>query len=466
MSKFFSKFHERFVEGPGGLAELMPIAIPMFFSSMFDMLMMFIDRLFLSRVGVVHQAAAMSGGTASWMVTSFFVGIVGYSSALIAQYHGAGQKHNCVRMVNQALLLSAVFYPLILLTDYIVMLTPVFSGHSPEESVLEIRYFWYMAGGSILALLRFTFGSFFSGIGKTKAIMLGNFAALFVNIFANWVLIFGHLGFPALGLDGAAIGTILSALSATLILAITYFRTKRKAAWHDNNPHGFDREKMLKLLRYGLPQGGENVLGMIGFVFLVSAFHSYGNDVAAATTVCFNWDSCSFHPVLGIQVGVTTLVGRYMGQENPKLALRAAHSGFFAAIFYTGCMLLLFLAFTHQLVNVFTPDTAGLDYTGVRQYAIPMLRLCGLYLMTDAIMIISGGVLRGAGDTFWSMIIHLTNSLIMSGIVVFCVRKLEMPPLQVWLYFVIMGMLSSSTLFTRYLMGRWQKLRIIADSKA
>ena len=106
MNQLYLSIRKKHFDGPGGILELLPIAIPMFFSTMFDMLMMFIDRLFLSHVGVVHQAAAMTGGITSWMVVSFFVGIVGYNSTLTAQYYGAGQKYNCVRMVKEVVWMS------------------------------------------------------------------------------------------------------------------------------------------------------------------------------------------------------------------------------------------------------------------------------------------------------------------------------------------------------------------------
>ncbi|MCQ2396834.1 MAG: MATE family efflux transporter [Lentisphaeria bacterium] len=460
----FQSIRKNHFDGPGGILELLPIAIPMFLSSMFDMLMMFIDRLFLSRVGIVHQAAAMSGGTTSWMVTSFFVGIVGYSSTLIAQYLGANQKHNCVKMVWQAMFVALLSYPFMLLISLLVNMSPVFDGHSPLEQSLERRYFWYMAFGSINALMRFTFGSFFSGIGKTKVIMYGNVVALIVNLVANWILIFGHLGCPALGLDGAAIGTLLSGASASVLLAIAFWRAKKSPEWHDSSKHFFDLSKFFKLLRYGLPQGCENVLGMICFVFLVSSFHSYGDDMATATTIIFNWDGFSFHPLLGIQVAVTTLVGRAMGKGDPELAVKTTRSGFKVALSYASLMLLLFLTLTATLVNVFAPESSGLDYSHVRELAMPMLRMAGIYILTDATLLIASGALRGAGDTFWCMAIHFLNNLIISLLILFCVHKLDMPPLRVWLYFVIFGALSSFTFLFRYKLGRWKKLRIIENT--
>ncbi len=454
-------------DGPGGILELLPIAFPMFLSSMFEMLMMFIDRLFLSRVGVVHQAAAMSGGITSWMVVSFFVGIVGYSSTLVAQYYGAQQKHNCTRMVRQALWCALLSYPLILLVDTVINASPIFSGHSALESELERKYFWYMAFGSICALLRFTYGSFFTGIGRTRIVLVGNITALVVNIIANWVLIFGHCGFPALGLDGAAIGTILSGASTALVLIFAYWRVSGNEEWRNRlKTPMIEFDKLAKLIRYGLPQGGENVLSMVGFVILVSSFHTYGDDIATATTISFNWDGFSFHPLLGIQVAVTTLVGQAMGANRPDIAVRVSKSGFKVAVVYAALMLMLFLSCTGTLVGVFTPESSGLDYSRVREYAIPMLRMAGLYLMTDAIYLISSGTIRGAGDTLWCMIIHCTNNCFLTIVILLCVHFFQLPPLTVWLVFVIIGMLSSTVFFTRYKLGRWKSMRIIEPEKA
>ncbi|MBR6057216.1 MAG: MATE family efflux transporter [Victivallales bacterium] len=462
MNQLYLSIRKRHFDGPGGILELLPIAIPMFFSTMFDMLMMFIDRLFLSHVGVVHQAAAMTGGITSWMVVSFFVGIVGYNSTLTAQYYGAGQKYNCVRMVRQSLWCAIASYPLILLIDCIVSISPVFSGHSELEQVLERRYFWYMAFGSVNALARFVFGSFFTGIGQTKVLLVANSVALLVNVVANWVLIFGHLGCPALGLDGAAIGTVMSGASAAITLMVVYWRARQHPEWEGGRkPPLFEVDKLFKLIRYGLPQGVENILSMICFVFLVSSLHSYGDDMAAATTIAFNWDSFSFHPLLGVQVAVSTLVGQAMGAELPDRAVRVARSGYKVAIAYAGFMLIMFVSCTGGLVGVFTPESSGLDYGQVREYAIPMLRLTGVYLLTDALLIIASGALRGAGDTLWCMLIHIMNNIVMTLGVMLCVYMLKLRPLQVWLAFVIMGALSSTMFIVRYKMGRWKSLRII-----
>lgn len=454
-------FLEKHFKGPGGIYPLLVIAFPMFLSCVFDMLMMFIDRLFLSRVGIVHQAAAMGGGVTSWSVTSFFAGVVGYASALVAQYYGAQRKADCLRIVRQAILLAIVSYPLVLLVHLIVIKLNVFGTHAPEEIVLETRYYWYMGFGAIISLIRFALGSLYIGIGRTKIILLANVLALFVNIFANWILIFGKLGCPALGLDGAAIGTLLAAASTAMVLVAGYRRIRRTPEWDLPVGEFFQPDKFKKLIKYGVPQGVENILGTICFTIVVSSFHSYGTEVASAITIVYSWDGFSFQPLLGIQVGVTALVGQAMGQRNPKIAERSAISGFKTAIAFAFFNALVFSLATATLVSVFAPEHGGLDYSVVRQHAIPMLRMAALYIVTDAILLVSVGALRGAGDTFWSMCIHTGNNTIISAVILLCVYKFHMHPYNVWIILVILSIISALTLLTRYALGGWKKLQII-----
>ena len=96
-----SGFHERHFAGPGGIRELWLIALPMVISTGLDTAMMFIDRMFLARLDSVHMAACMAGGITAFTCTTFFIGLIGYATALVAHQFGAGQKAGCARTVDQ-----------------------------------------------------------------------------------------------------------------------------------------------------------------------------------------------------------------------------------------------------------------------------------------------------------------------------------------------------------------------------
>jgi MATE family multidrug resistance protein len=461
MPTCLNQLKRRHCDGPGGIAALLPIAIPMIMSSVFDTLMTFIDRLYLAHVGKEHIAACMSGGITSWLCLTLFVGLIGYSSTLVAHHYGARRFGECPKVVFQAVCLAFASYPLALAASYFAAMTFDVPGHDRIQLELERRYFWYMAFGGILALLRAAFAAFFAGIGKTKVIMQANAAALVVNLTANYMLIFGKCGFPALGIDGAAIGTLLSSACMTGIIAASFWRHARREPFLTGRFARLDWHNLKALLRFGSPNGLENLLGMGSFVAINSALHSYGADVAAATTIVFSWDMVMFFPLLGLQVGVSTLVGQNLGAGDIPSAERSAYSGFKLASVYSAIGVIVFCSVPHLLVGVFTPDIPGVDYQAARDLAIPMIRVASLYLMFDGFMLISSGALRGAGDTLAVMLITINIHWISAGLALGGVHYFNWQPMTSWVALVISFMIGSVVLAIRFKKGSWKKIRML-----
>ncbi|NLF62836.1 MAG: MATE family efflux transporter [Lentisphaerae bacterium] len=461
MRLFLQKLKRRHCDGPGGISALLPIAIPMIVSSVFDTLMTFIDRLFMAHVGKEHIAACMSGGITSWLCLTLFAGLIGYSSTLVAHHYGAKRYEECPKVVFQGIILAFVSYPLALAASYFAAMSFEWAGHDPIQIELERRYFWYMAFGGILALLRSAFAAFFAGIGKTKVIMRANAAAVVVNIIANYVLIFGKFGFPALGIDGAAIGTLLSSTCMTGIIGASFWRHARQKPFRTKRFAHLDPYNLKTLLRFGAPNGLENLLGMASFVAINSAMHSYGADAAAAITIVFSWDLVMFFPLIGLQVGVSTLVGQNLGAGDIPAAERSAYSGFKLTFWYSALGVFFFCAFPHLLVGVFTPDIPGVDYQAARDLAIPMLRIASLYLMFDGVMLIASGALRGAGDTLAVMLITVNLHWISAALALAGAYYFNWPPTTAWIALVISFMLGSIVLCIRFKQGKWKQIRML-----
>lgn len=464
MSSFLQTFKQRHYHGPGGIGALLPIAIPMVLSSVFDTTMTFVDRLFLAHVGKEHIAACMSGGITSWLCLTLFVGLINYSSTLVAHHYGAKRFSECPKVVFQALRLAVCSYPLALLASFFAAKTFEVPGHDQVQLHLERIYFWYMAFGGILALFRAAFAAFFAGIGKTKVIMQANALALVVNIIGNYVLIFGKFGFPALGIAGAAIGTLLASACMSGTLAFSFWRHVRKAPFHGEAMTAFDWRNLKVLLRFGSPNGLENFLGMASFVAINSALHSYGADAAAATTIVFSWDMVMFFPMIGLQIAVSTLVGQNLGAGDIPSAERSAHSGFKLALSYSTLGVLAFCSIPHLLVSVFTPDIPGVNYEIARSLAIPMLRAASIYLLFDGVMLVAAGALRGAGDTLAVMLITTNIHWISAGMALASVHYFKWPPLTAWFCLVLSIMVGSLVLVWRYKQGRWKHIKMLTPT--
>jgi len=449
------------VADAGGMRELLAIALPMVISHACDTVMMFTDRLFLSRLGPEQMNASMAGGLTCFVMMTFFLGLTGYSTALVAQYLGAGRKDRCATATTQAMLIALTAYPLILLARPLVHMVFARSGISAGQLAPQIVYFDIVVYATVVGLLRNCLSSFFSGIGRTRIVMVSAFAAMLVNVGMNYILIFGKLGFPALGIRGAAYGTIIGGVVGLGVLLAMYLgrgirRTYR--VWHSLR---FDGEAMGKLLRFGYPAGVEMFLNLMAFNAMIVAFHAHGPATATAVTVMFNWDMVSFVPLIGIQIGVMSLVGRYMGAGEPDIAHRAAMSGLKSGWLYSIIILILFVGFPHHLVAAFRPEQHDAVFQAAWPVAVQMIRIASIYVMLEAVMVVFSGTLRGAGDTVWAMCVSVGLHWLMLAILIVMLYVLKLSPEAAWTGVVLSFLSFSYAFYHRYRGGKWRTIRMV-----
>jgi len=449
---------------PGGIRELLVIAFPMVISQACETLMMFVDRLFLSKLGPEYMSAAMGGGITCFMFMTFFMGIIGYANALVAQHLGAGQKDRCAVVTSQALIIAVFAYPVILLCIPLGEILFRATDIAPEQLVPQREYYRIAMYGAVLWLMRSSLSSFFSGIGRTRVVLASAAVAMVVNIFSNYVLIFGHLGFPKLGIRGAAIGTLLGSAAGLGVMASRYFSHRYRTELNTVGGLRFDREIMVKLLRLGTPSGVEFFLNLSAFNLLVLHFHGYGVAVAAAMTITFNWDMVSFIPLMGVGIGVTSLVGRYMGAGDPDGAHQVTMSGVKLAGLYSIVTFTAFCLFPGPLVRLFEPADGGETFLEVVPLAIYMVRLISVYVFADALAIVFSSALRGAGDTFWTMVISVSGHWTFTIVAVVLMRVFRVGPRATWGTVVALVLGLCVTLSLRYRLGRWRTLRVVAEA--
>ena len=457
---------DRHFRGAGGIAELLPIAFPIIVSNASETAMMFVDRIFLAHLGKQHMAAAMIGGLSLFTTLSFFIGVMNYTNALVAQHLGSRQKSRCPVAVVQALYLVLISIPFMLLMIWVGPRLFALFGHAPVQLELETTYYRILLIGSVFMLGRFAFTGFFAGIGRTRIIMTSNIVAMVVNIGANYVLIFGKFGFPELGMAGAATGTIIGRLAALAMLAAAYFSQRNRSEYGTHRTFAFERTMFGKLLRFGLPAGIELMLNVVAFNFVVQILHSYGPDIAAAVTITFNWDLVAFIPMVGLNVAVMSLVGRYMGARDHKHAEKSAYSGAKLTYCYAAFMMLLFITIPDVLASAFAPDLPDVDYSHVLPLAWTMIRLAALYTLADATFLVFGGALRGAGDTAWIMKASVSLHWVMAIVLFVAVKVWRVPPLGAWLLFICFVIGFAVIALTRFRSGKWKQIQVVKPPPA
>lgn len=445
----------------GGIREILYISMPMVVSYACDTVMTFTDRLFLSSLGPEQMNAALAGGMSVLLMNAFFLGLIGYSTALVAQFMGAAKKSKVAVVTTQALIIAVLAYFIILILRPLGVAFFDLAGLPEEQIFFQTQYYNILIFGAVFSLLRQVFSCFFSGIGRTRIVMIAALVSMVVNIGVNYILIFGRLGVPAMGIEGAAIGTIIAGFCGLLVLLFGYFKTANRIKYSISKSFYFSREIMKKLIHFGYPAGLEFFLNFLAFTALVFIFQTYNAQTATAASIMFNWDMVSFVPLIGIEIGVTSLVGRYMGAGKADLAYRSAISGIKAGMIYSVVVFIAFVFFTGFLVDVFQPQGGSEIFDKARPLSIFMIRVAAIYVLTEAVLLSVIGALRGAGDTHWAMRMSVTVHYLMAAIVWLLLRVLGFSPEIAWSVVVVVFVLFTYVFFRRFKKGKWKKIKVV-----
>ncbi|MCA9396889.1 MAG: MATE family efflux transporter, partial [Candidatus Omnitrophica bacterium] len=382
------------------------------------------------------------------------------TTALSAQYFGSGRKSMCPVVLTQGVLITVIAYPLLMLCKPLVHSAFRGMNISSDQLIPQIAYFDALIWIILPSLLRSCFSSFFAGIGRTRIVMLSSVVMLVINIPLNYMLVFGKFGCPELGIVGAAYGSIISACASVLMLGAVYFGSSIRKEYDIHRSFRADAEIMKKLLRFGYPAGLEILLNMLAFTAMIMIFQSVSPAVAAAVTIVINWDIVSFVPLIGIEIGVTSLVGRFMGQKNPDLAHKAAMSGIKFGMCYSAIVFVLFMFIPGYLVQIFRPEHASSVFQDAVPTAVNMLRMACLYVMLHSVIISIAGALRGAGDTLWAMILTVGLHWVLLPVLYVLLHVFGQPAETAWFSLIIIFFLFVGLIVRRYRKGAWRHIRL------
>ena len=422
--------------------------------------MIFTDRYFMSLISPTHMAASLGGGVASFFCMSLFIGILSYANALVAQYYGKKELEKCTRVVTQGLVLCLGFVPTLLVIGYFVGSLFSMMGHTTELEVLERKYFYILIFGSGIGLIKTCFASYFAGIAKTRAVMIADTLGVAINIPLTYALIFGVWQFPELGIEGAAYATIISSMVSLGIFMAFYFQRDHRSRYSVDQSLKFDRGILNRYMRLGVPSGIELFLNVAAFNLFLLMFQSYGVVEAASAAIVFNWDIVSFVPMIGLNVAIISMVGRFVGENNLDRMRQVMLSGFLIGLVYSSILAILFVILREPLVAVFLVDSPHSD--GILHLSTFMMIGLASYVMADAIILITGGVLRGAGDTRWLMWVSILLHWLMLVIQYFVIKVLDMGPKTAWFVFVVMILVTALYYVIRLRGEKWRTPEALA----
>ena len=446
------------------LFELARIALPMVVSQGTFAVMIFTDRYFMSQIDSVHMAAALGGGVAAFFSFCFFTGLLSYANALTAQYLGAGELGKCSKVVTQGIVITVMCSPALVLIAYLV--SGIFEnvGHDSAQVELEKTYYTILMLGVIVTLTKTCLSSYFAGIGRTRVVMICDVCGLVFNVPLCYVMVFGKLGLPELGIVGAGISTIIASFFACLLFFLFYFERVHRVKFLVMNSFHIDWGVLRRFWRLGFPSGLELFLNVAAFNLFLLMFQGYGVVEGASAAIVFNWDLLSFVPMIGLNIGVISLIGRFVGANDMARTDEVMSAAFFLGIFYSAILAILYISFRFPLVEVFSPPEG--DFSEIRSLSAFMMIGLSSYVMADAIIIISGGVLRGAGDTRWLMYTSVGLHWAMLIAQYYVILVWQFGPQVSWLTFCAMIFAIAIVYVWRLQSGVWRdpaKLRLVMN---
>ena len=441
------------------LRDLIAIAMPMVISQGAFAVMIFTDRFFMSMISPMHMSASLGGGVAFHFSMSLFLGMLSYANALVAQYYGRKQLDKCSRVLTQGILLCVLSIPLLALITLVAggMFTAM--GHDPQQAALEKTYYYVLMWGAFFVLIKTCMGCFFSGIGQTQKVMIADMVGVALNVPLSYALIFGEAGFPEMGIVGAGVGTIVSNVVALAIFIAFYSHHSVRVRFKLAQSFHFDRGIIKRYVRLGLPSGVEMFLNVAAFNLFLLMFQSYGIAEGASAAIVFNWDILSFVPMMGINIGIVSLIGRYVGAGNMEKTNEVIAAGFLLAIGYSALLATVFVIFRQPLVDLFISE--GVDYEEIRQLASFMMLGLATYVMADAMILVIGGVLRGAGDTRWLMYASVLLHWLMLLEQYVVIKVLNYGPRASWIIFTVMILSIAGVYLVRLLGQRWRDPEVL-----
>lgn len=383
--------------------QILKVSMPLVASLGATTVMEFTDRLFLARYSLDAIAAATPAGIMALLAMTIFLGTTSYVSVFVAQYTGQGRPEMVGRAVWQgiyvALLGALTLAALALFSDPIFAL----AGHSPEIRELETIYFRVLCLGAGIHLAGGALAGFFSGLGRTRVVMLANVAGMIVNIPLDYCLINGVGPFPELGIFGAGLATVLAWAVITAMLWLAMLRRE-----HRRFGLGLDRrlrfELWLRLIRYGLPSGMEFFLDILAFTVFIFVVGRLGTLELAATNIALNVNALAFMPLVGFAMGTSVLVGQAMGAGRPDDVPLVVRASLMLTFAYLAGMSAVFLLAPEAVLGLFQPrDMDPAAFAAVVGMGRSLLMIVVVYLFFDGVSFIVYGALKGAGDTFFVM---------------------------------------------------------------
>ena len=442
------------------LKRTIALAYPVTISQLGHVMLAVVDSMMVGKVGATPLAASSLVNGLVFLVMVFGLGMSLAITPLVAIAKGKEDHRECGVILRQALLINTMLALLLTVTVYFLS-DLIFHLNQAPEVARQAASYAKIIGLSILPFMIFqSYRQFIEGLFHTKPAMVITIIANFINAFGNWIFIYGKLGFPAYGLDGAGYATLGTRIFMALSLMV-YVTTSRHFREFDPSPRfsQLNWSVIKKILNIGIPTGFQHFFEVGAFAFSAVMIGWLGSKPLAAHQIALNMASITFMIILGISAAGTIRVGNALGRKNIPEVRQAAFTAFLLAAGIMACFAASFILFRNFLPTLYIADPE------VISIAASLLIIAAFFQVSDGVQAVGLGVLRGITDVKIPMLISLIAYWIIGfpvGYYLGFIRNLGTP--GVWIG-LLLGLTIAAIFFTLRFHLKTKKMeRKIANS--
>ena len=393
------------------------LAYPVMIGMLGHIFVQFIDNVMVGQLGTAELAAISLGNSFVFIAMSIGIGFSQAITPLIAEADGA-KKDKVISSIFEHSFMICLILGLILFTIVFLNRNLLYSMNQPIEVVELASPYLFWVSFSLITIITFqSFRQFADGLSFTKAAMYSTLLGNVINVILNFLLIFGLWIFPKLGVEGAAIGTLISRI-CMLTFIIVYLKLHKKLSVYINRffPSTVQIKRVKKIIYLGLPSALHSFFEVAFFISAVWMSGIIGKNSQAANQIALNLASMTYMVALGVGVAAMIRVGNQRGMMNFIKLREVALSTLLLIIIVDILFCFIFLIFNDYLPLLYLdPNNANnlTDVNEVIQIASKLLIIAGVFQLFDGIQAVVLGALRGMQDVnIPAFIIFLSYGLI------------------------------------------------------
>lgn len=439
------------------LQRTLQIAWPSIVESFLVSLVGMIDTIMVSSLGSYAIAAVGLTTQPKFIGLAIFLSLNVAVSAIVARRKGEREQESANRVLTQSIIITLAL-TLVISILCVVFADPIIrlSGSAEDTHEPARNYFIIIMGGMVFNTLSMVINAAQRGAGNTKIAMRTNLVSNGVNMVFNYLLIGGNLGFPRLGIEGAAIATVIGTVVACIMSIRSLFHADRfLSVWQMRKKIRFDRHTMGAIANIGSSTLAEQIFLRIGFLTYAILVANLGTTAFAAHQIGMNMMSISFSFGDGLSVAAVTLVGQSLGEKRQDMAKIYGSVCQRMGLVFAGILCLIFVFGGRWIFSWFSTETPILDYGQM------IMSILSVVIFLQISQVIYSGCLRGAGDTRYTALVSLISvALIRPGAGWLFCYPLALGLFGAWIGLAFDQLMRFILTRIRFQQGKWTTLKI------